>query len=198
MCICHGSGAISSQFLLLILHGCRASIATLGAGSNGTAECASKCRTLVGRSSDQDHTAGPSAPAGWRTWRSSRTSGGYSCSWEARHMGRRRESVARHDECRKQHGCVEQRNSGRSEEGRYREHLTARTFFSVLSVCTCQSVVTTFSHAHTCVWLKVHVQDETCAHSQKHFVRTPCHSWVFQALLPSVRHLHRPRHLQRR
>ena len=37
----------------------------------------------------------------------------------------------------------------------YTEHLTARTFFSDLSVfvvlCICQAVVTTFSHAHTCV-----------------------------------------------
>ena len=31
--------------------------------------------------------------------------------------------------------------------------------------------MTTFSHAYTCVWLKVHVQDETCAHSQKHSIR---------------------------
>ena len=27
---------------------------------------------------------------------------------------------------------------------------------------------------------------KTCVHSQKHFIRTPCHSWVFQAFLPSV------------
>ena len=46
----------------MILHGRRASIAstptlaTLEAGSDGTAECASTCRTRVGRSSDQDYT----------------------------------------------------------------------------------------------------------------------------------------------
>ena len=30
---------------------------------------------------------------------------------------------------------------------------------------------------------------------QNNFIRTPCHSWVFQAFLPSVRHLHQPGHL---
>ena len=36
------------------------------------------------------------------------------------------------------------------------------------------------------------------AHSQKPFIRTPCHSWVFQAVLPSVRHLNRAGHLLQR
>ena len=90
----------------------------------------------------------------------------------------------------------------------YTEHLTARTFFSVLSVfvvfCTCWSVVTTF---FTCTYVRV-AQDvfmhsvetsHTARILQKHFIRTPFRSWVFQAFLPSVRHLHRPgRLLQRR
>ena len=71
ICMCHGSGAISSLFLLVILrvvtveiHGWRASIASapttagLGTGSDGTAECASRPRACVGRSLDQDYTAG--------------------------------------------------------------------------------------------------------------------------------------------
>ena len=140
--MCHGSGALSSLFLLVIPRGCGASIAgaptlaTLGAGSDGTAECASECRTRVGRSSDQDYTAGPNAPAGWKTWRSSWTSGGHSRSREVRQMGRRREimthlelrdeslrgshrsgAVDGHDECRNQYGCAEQRNNDRTEKG---------------------------------------------------------------------------------
>ena len=68
ICMCHGSGAVSSLFLLVILrvttveiHGCRASIASapttagLGTGSDGTAEYASRRRACVGRSSDQDY-----------------------------------------------------------------------------------------------------------------------------------------------
>ena len=82
-CMCHGSGAVSSLFLLVILrvatveiHRCRASItsaptlATFGAGCDGTAECASKFRTRVRRSSEQDCTAGPCGPARWTTWNS--------------------------------------------------------------------------------------------------------------------------------
>ena len=42
-------------------------------------------------------------------------------------------------------------------------------------------------------------QDESfCAHSLKHYIHTPCHSWVFQAFLPSFRHIHRPGHLVQR
>ena len=106
-CMCHGSGAISSLFLLVILRvatveirGCRTSIASapttagLGTGSDGTAECASRRRACVGRSSDQDYTTGPSAPAGWTTWYSSWTGGGYSCTREAGQVGRQREGMA--------------------------------------------------------------------------------------------------------
>ena len=104
ICMCHGSGAILSLFLLVILrvatveiHGCRANIASapttggLGTGSDGTAECASRRRACVGRSSDQDYTTGPSAPAGWTTWYSGWTGGGYWCTWEAGQVGRQRD-----------------------------------------------------------------------------------------------------------
>ena len=85
-CVCVTFTVQILLFPLLILHGCRTSIAgartlaTLGTGSDGTADCASKCRTCVGRSSDQDYTAGPSAPARWTTGAAAGTSGGYSCS----------------------------------------------------------------------------------------------------------------------
>ena len=141
-CMCHGRGAVPSLFLSVILrvatveiHGCRASIASapttagLGTGSDGTAECVSRCRACVGRSSDQDCTTGPSAPAGWTTWYSSWTGGGYSCTREAGQVGRQREGVAqlefrrssfvgRHDDCGMQYGCFEQRYDDGREKGK--------------------------------------------------------------------------------
>ena len=107
ICMCHGCGAISSLFLFVVLrvatveiHGCRASIASapttagLGTGSDGTAECSSRSRACVGRSSDKDYTAGSSAAAGWTTWYSSWTGGGHSCAREAGHVGRQRQGMA--------------------------------------------------------------------------------------------------------
>ena len=68
VCLKFVSRALSSLFLLVILrvatveiHGCRIRIASvpttagLGTGSDGTAECSSRRRAYVGRSSDQDH-----------------------------------------------------------------------------------------------------------------------------------------------
>ena len=87
----HGSGVISSLFLLVIrcvvaeIHGCGSSIAsaatlvTLGA-SDGTAECVERRRARVGRSSKEGCTAGPSAPAGRKTCNVSWPGGGHSCS----------------------------------------------------------------------------------------------------------------------
>ena len=141
MRLCHGSGAFFSMFLLVILrvvtveiHGCRTSIASapttagLGKGSDGIAECTSRRRACVGRSSDQDYTTGPSAPAGWTTQYSSWTGGGYSCTREAEQVGRQRVGMCQlefrdesfrgshrssfvggHDDCGMQYGCYEQR-----------------------------------------------------------------------------------------
>ena len=100
------SVAESSLFLLVMvcvvaveIRGCRSGIAraptlaTLGAASGGTAECASRRGARVGRSSEQDRTAGPCAPARWTTYNVSWPCGGYSCSRETRH-----------ERCRKQYG----------------------------------------------------------------------------------------------
>ena len=121
--MCHGCGAISSLFLLVILrvatvdiHGCRASIASapttaagLGTGSDGRAGCASRRRACVGRSSDKDCTTGPSAPAGWTTWYSSWTGCGFSCTREAGQVGRQREGMAQ-QEFRDESSCGSQRS----------------------------------------------------------------------------------------
>ena len=108
ICMCHGSGAISSLFLLVIgcvvavgTHRCRSRIASVptpanpGEASDGTAQCASWRRARVGRSSEHNSTAEPCAPAWWTTRNVSWPNGGHTCSRETRKMGRQRKSVAK-------------------------------------------------------------------------------------------------------
>ena len=101
----HGNGIISSfPFLLFVslaavIHRCGSGsasapmLATFGAGSDGTAECPERRRARVGRSLEQDCTAGPSAPARHKTYGVGRPGGGYSLSGETRQVGRQREGV---------------------------------------------------------------------------------------------------------
>ena len=110
-------------------------LATLGAGNDGTSECAERLRTLVGRSSEQDCTARPCAPARWKTAtlagqvvdtrvveRPDKCDGSekawpnWSFVMKAYAGAIRPGAVDGHDRCSDEYGCVEQRKHDESQE----------------------------------------------------------------------------------